>query len=98
MVVGFREIRNHAMLPKTLIVFAVAGALSSLAQQAIAQDSRPVHEGGWPIQNGVKHQPTRGEVGGEFSRIQQDETDQLYDELMSNSAGGTHHPGIARMR
>ena len=53
------------MLQKTIIVGAVAGALSCLAQQAIAQDNHvPVHGGGWPIQNGVKHQPTRGAVGG----------------------------------
>jgi hypothetical protein len=82
---------------KRLIVFALVGALLSVAQPAIAQDSRPVHGGDWPIQNGIKHQPTRGEVGGEFSRSQQDETDRLYNELMSNSAA-THHSGIARMR
>ena len=81
-----------------LIVFALVGALSCLAQQAIAQNSPPVHGGDWPIQNGVRHQPTRGEVGGEFSRSQQEETDRLYNELMSNSSSGTHHTGIARMR
>jgi hypothetical protein len=86
------------MLQKTLIVGAVAGALSCLTQQAIAQDSRPVHGGDWPIQNGVKHQPTRGVVGGEFSPGQANETDKLYDELMSNSYGSTHHSGTARMR
>ncbi len=85
------------MFRKTLSVFALVGALSSPAQQAIAQDSRPVHGGGWPIQGGVKHQPTRSEVGGEFSRNQQEETDKLYDELMSNY-GATHHSGNARMR
>jgi hypothetical protein len=84
---------------RILVVFALVGALSCLTQQAIAQDSRPVHEGSWPIQNGVKHQPTRGAVGGgpEFSRGQANETDKLYDELMSNY-GGTHHTGNARMR
>jgi hypothetical protein len=81
-----------------LIVFALVAALSCLAQQAIAQDSSSVHEGNWPIENGVKHQPTRGDVGGEFSRRQAEETDRLYNELMSNSFGATHHPGIARMR
>jgi len=86
------------MFHKTIIVAALAGALSCLAQQAIAQDSRPVHGGGWPIQNGVKHQPTRGAVGGEFSRGQAEETDKLYEELMSNSFGATHHSGTARMR
>ena len=85
------------MSRKTIIVCALVGALSSLAQQATAQNSRPVHEGGWPIQGGVKHQPTRSEAGGEFSRSQQEETDKLYDELMSNY-GATHHSGNARTR
>ena len=80
-----------------LIVFALAGTLSCLAQQAIAQNSSSVHEGSWPIQNGVKHQPTRGAVGGEFSKSQQEETDKLYEELMSGY-GATHHSGNARMR
>jgi hypothetical protein len=83
---------------KTLIVFALVGARCCLAEQARAQNSSSVHEGGWPIEHGVKHQPTRGEVGGgEFSRSQQEETDKLYDELMSNY-GATHHPGTARSR
>ena len=86
------------MLHKTIIVIALTGALSCLAQQATAQDSRPVHGGGWPIQNGVKHQPTRDAVGGEFSRSQAEETDRLYEELMSNSFSATHHSGTARMR
>jgi hypothetical protein len=87
------------MLHKTIIVAALAGAISWPAQQAIAQNSHvPVHEGGWPIQNGVKHQPTRDAVGGEFSRGQAEETDKLYDELMSNSFAATHHPGNARAR
>jgi hypothetical protein len=86
------------MSHKALMVFALVGALSCMAQQAIAQDSRPVHGGAWPIQNGVKHQPTRGAVGGEFSRDQANETDKLYDELMSNSFSSTHHTGNARMR
>jgi hypothetical protein len=86
------------MLYRTLIVGTFVGAFSCLAQQAIAQDSRPVHGGGWPIQNGVKHQPTRDAVGGEFSRGQAEETDKLYDELMSNSFSATHHSGTARMR
>jgi hypothetical protein len=87
------------MLHKTIIVGVLAGALSCAVQQAIAQDSHvPVHGGDWPIQNGVKHQPTRGSAGGEFSRSQAEETDKLYDELMSDSFGATHHSGTARMR
>ena len=86
------------MLHRTIIVAALVGAFLCLAQQAIAQESRRVHGGGWPIQNGIKHQPTRDAVGGEFSRGQADETDKLYDELLSNSFSATHHTGIARMR
>jgi hypothetical protein len=85
------------MSHESLIVFTLVGTLSCLAQQAIAQNSSSVHEGNWPIENGVKHQPTRGVVGGEFSRSQQEETDKLYDELMSNY-GATHHTGVARKR
>jgi len=86
------------MSKRTLIIFALVGLFSCLPQQGIAQNSSSVHEGAWPIENGVKHQPTRGAVGGEFSRSQQEETDKLYDELMSNSFGATHHTGNARMR
>ncbi len=89
------------MLHKTIIAGALVGAISCLAQQAIAQDSRPVHGDDWPIQNGIKHQPTRAELGGgqEFSRGQAEETDRLYNELMSNGGTShTHHTGVARMR
>ena len=86
------------MFHKTIIAAALAGAFLCLAQQAIAQESRRVHAGGWPIQNGIKHQPTRDAVGGEFSRSQAEETDKLYDELLSNSFSATHHPGTARAR
>ncbi len=87
------------MLHKTIIVGAMVGALSCLAQQATAQVSHvPLHGGDWPISNGVKHQPTRGVVGREFTPGQANETDKLYDELMSNSYGSTHHSGTARTR
>ena len=86
------------MLRKTIIIALLVGALSSPAQQANAQDSRPVHGGDWLISNGVKHQPTRNAVSGEFSSGQREETDKLYDELMSNSFSATHHSGTARMR
>ncbi len=85
------------MFHKVVVVFALVGGLFCLAQQAAAQDSRPIHGGGWPIQNGVKHQPTRG-AGGEFTPGQAEETDKLYDELLSNSFGATHHTGNARAR
>jgi hypothetical protein len=84
------------MLQRMPIVLGVIGALMSPARLALAEDSRPTHEGAWPIQHGVRHQPTRSE-GGEFSKSQQDETDRLYNELMSNY-GDTHHTGNARVR
>jgi hypothetical protein len=85
------------MLHKTIIAGALVGGLSCLAQQAIAQESRRVHEGAWPIEGGVKHQPTRGAVGGEFTPSQQNETDKLYDELMKGYSA-THQTGNARSR
>jgi len=86
------------MSHKTLFAFALVGALSCLAQLAIAQDSRSVHEGDWPIQGGVKHQPTRGEVGGgrEFSQDQAREIDRLYDQLLST--GDKTQPRLKRAR
>jgi len=83
---------------KTLIVFAPVGALFCLAHLAIAQDSSSVHGGDWPIQGGVKHQPTRGEVGAgrEFSQDQAREIDRLYDQLLSS--GDKTQPRLKRAR
>lgn len=85
------------MLHRTIIAGALVGGLSCLAQQATAQDSRPIHGGAWPIQGGFNRQPTRGAVGGEFTPSQQNETDKLYDELMKGYSA-THHTGNARSR
>ena len=86
------------MSHKTLFAIALSGALALLAQLAIAQDSRSVHEGEWPIENGVKHQPTRGNLGGghEFSQDQAHEIDQLYDQLLST--GDNAQPRLKRAR
>jgi hypothetical protein len=86
------------MLHKTLITFTLVGVLSFLAPLGIAQDSSSVHEGDWPIQGGVKHQPTRGELGGgrEFSQDQAREIDQLYDQLLSS--GDKTQPRLKRAR
>ena len=46
------------MSHKTLILFALAGTLSFPAERGMAQQTEPRHLSG-PIQNGVKHQPTR---------------------------------------
>jgi hypothetical protein len=87
-----------AMSCKTLIVSVLVGMLSLLAQPAIAQDSSSVHEGDWPIQGGVKHQPTRGALGGgsEFSQDQAHEIDRLYDQLLSS--GDKTQPRLKRAR
>lgn len=85
------------MSKRTCLALALSAALSCHAEPGVAQNSSSVHEGSWPIQGGVKHQPTRGAAGSEFSRGQQEETDKLYEELM-NGYGATHHTGNARMR
>jgi hypothetical protein len=86
------------MSQKTLFAFALSGALSLQAQLAIAQNSRSVHEGEWPIENGVRHQPTRGDLGGghEFSQDQAHEIDQLYDQLLSTGDKSQAHLKRAR--
>ena len=70
------------MSHKSLVVFVLAEALSFAAEPTIAEDSSSVHEGEWPIV--VKHQPTRGELGGghELTLDQAGEVDRLYDELL----------------
>ena len=92
--------RGPAMSRATLFVFALIGALSFLSERGIAQQPGGIHSS-WPIENGVKHQPTREELRalgdkGLPSRDAQT-VDQLYNELLG-SQGGTHHTGNARMR
>jgi hypothetical protein len=56
-----------------------------------AEDA-PVHHRSWPIHNGFKHQPTQYELRAlhqqDVTRGQAQETDQLYDRLMSNQILG----------
>jgi hypothetical protein len=88
------------MSRKTLIVFALVGPLSFLAERGIAQETS-LHPS-WPIENGIKHQPTQNELRAlhdqDVPASDAREIDRLYDELMSNSYSSTHHTGIARMR
>ncbi|HTZ66796.1 MAG TPA: hypothetical protein VMB83_04885 [Roseiarcus sp.] len=88
------------MSHKTLMIFALIGALPFAAQRADAEDSSSVHEGQWPIQNGFNRQPTRGDLGGghEFSSDQANEVDRLYDQLLSGGAKSEDHPGLKRAR
>ena len=52
----------------------------------------PVHQRSWPIHNGFNHQPTQYELRAlhrrDVTRGQAQETDQLYDQLMSNQILG----------
>jgi hypothetical protein len=88
------------MSHKTRMIFALVGALSFAAQRAIAEDSSSVHGGEWPIQNGVKHQPTRGELGGgqEFTQGQAHEIDRLYDQLLSSGDTSKERARLRRAR
>jgi hypothetical protein len=83
---------------KTLLALALVGPLSFLAAPGSAQEAS---SRAWPIQNGFNRQPTRGELKAlheqDVSPGDAREIDRLYDELMQTN-GGTHHPGVARMR
>jgi hypothetical protein len=87
------------MLHKTLLALAVVGAPLFAAEPAIAQNGPPVHQGPWPIENGVKRQPTQRDLGAlgdrDVSSGQAREIDRLYDELLSTYQTN-HHTGIAR--
>lgn len=82
---------------KTLFALALVAPLSFLAQPGTAQETL-LHPS-WPIENGVKHQPTRNELRAlhehDVPPSDAREIDRLYNELMSS---GTHHTGNARMR
>jgi hypothetical protein len=81
------------MLYKALIVFALVGAMSFLAQPGNAQ-SRAVHEGQWPVQNGFNRQPTGN--GQDVTPDQAREIDRLYDQLLST--GDKSQPRLKRAR
>jgi hypothetical protein len=82
------------MLHKTPFVFTLIGALSCLPQPGLAQNRPPIHEGDWPIENGVKHQPTGN--GQDVTPDQAREIDRLYDELLSS--GDKTQPRVKRAR
>jgi Spy/CpxP family protein refolding chaperone len=90
------------MSHKTRIAFALAGALAFLAEPAIAQDASSLHQGPWPIQNGIKRQPTQYGLKAlheqDITPDQAREIDRLYDELMMSTYQNNHHTGIARSR
>ncbi len=86
---------------KTLFALALIGLLSFLVQPGIAQETQSLHRA-WPIQNGVKHQPTQSELRAlhdqDVPPSDAREIDRLYGELMLDNYGKTHHTGTARMR
>jgi hypothetical protein len=61
-----------------------------------AEDA-PVHRRSWPIHNGFKHQPTQSDLRAlhqqDVTRGQAQETDELYDRLMSNQILGRRPAG-----
>ena len=71
------------MSHKTLVLFALVGALLFLAQRGNAQEAGSIHPS-WPIQNGVKHQPTQSELNAlhdqDVTPNDAREVDRLYNE------------------
>jgi hypothetical protein len=55
----------------------------------VARDAPPLHQGPWPIYNGVVHQPTRDEMRAshhhDLTPGEAHEIDRLYDQLLSSS-------------
>jgi hypothetical protein len=82
------------MSHKTLIAFALVGALSFLARPGLAQNRSSSHQGDWPIQNGFNRQPTGN--GQDFTPDQAREIDRLYDQLLST--GDKSQPRLKRAR
>jgi hypothetical protein len=100
-VVGGSE-QCPTMSHKTLFAFALVGALAFPAEQGVAQNASPLHQGSWPIQNGFNRQPTEYELKAlheqDISPDQAREVDRLYDELLMSTHENNHHTGIARSR
>jgi hypothetical protein len=69
----------------TLSTAALVGALSMLPQRSGAEEPSSVHQGSWPIEGGVKHQPTGN--GRDVTSDQARELDRLYDQLLSSGDG-----------
>ena len=77
------------MLNKVVRTCALVAALSILAEPGVAKDAPPLHQGPWPIYNGVDHQPTRDELGAlhqhDVTPGEAHEIERLYDQLPSSS-------------
>jgi hypothetical protein len=77
------------MLNEVVRVCALVAALSILAEPGVGKDGPPLHQGPWPIYNGIDHQPTRDELRALHQRdVTPDEAheiDRLYDQLVSSN-------------
>jgi hypothetical protein len=77
------------MLNRVVRTCALVAALSILAEPGVAKDAPPLHQGPWPIYNGVDHQPTGDELRAlhqhDVTPDEAHEIDRLYDQLLSSS-------------
>jgi hypothetical protein len=77
------------MLNKVVRASALVAALSILAEPGVAKDAAPLHQGPWPICNGIDHQPTGDELRAlhqhDVAPDQAHEIGRLYDQLLSSS-------------
>jgi hypothetical protein len=77
------------MLNKVFRACALVAALSILAEPGVARDAQPLHQGPWPIYDGIDHQPTREELRAshqhDITSNQAHEINRLCDQLLSSS-------------
>jgi hypothetical protein len=77
------------VLDKVVRACVLVAALSIMAEPGVVKDAPPLHQGPWPIYNGVDHQPTRDELRAlhqhDVTPDQAHEIDRLYDQLLSSS-------------
>jgi hypothetical protein len=77
------------MLNKVVSACALVAALSIPAEPGVAKDAPPLHQGPWPIYDGIDHQPTGEELRGshqhDVTPNQAHEINRLYGQLLSSS-------------
>ena len=89
------------MLNKVVRACALVAALATLAEPGVARDAPPLHQGSWPIYNGLNHQPTQDGLRAlhqqDVTSDQAHEIDRLYDQLLSSSEKILRqHPALVR--
>jgi hypothetical protein len=71
---------------------ALDGEITDICPSCGGAEDAPVHQRSWPIRHGFKHQPTEYDLRAlhqqDVTRGQAQETDELYDRLMSNQILG----------